>query len=151
MSPCSHERDPSSTTVLLLQEHQRPVTPCAAAPGCRPDVTTARRFLRWFGRLGRPTMGKQGMCNVSQGWCRSVAVLFEKLPALYSSRRFCGHEPTAVQYPHLVHIQNHCLFRLRLHYCFLCGYSTVTSSALFMFPMRERFVLNYSAVIIIDE
>lgn len=78
MSPCSREHTPSSRTVLLLQEHQRPATPCNVPPGC-PDVTTARRFLRWFGRLGRPTMGKQGMCNVSQGGCRSVVILFEKL------------------------------------------------------------------------
>jgi hypothetical protein len=65
MSPCSREHTPSSRTVLLLQEHQRPATPCSVAPGCRPDATTARRFLRWFGRLGRPVMGKQGMFNVS--------------------------------------------------------------------------------------
>ena len=151
MSPCSHERDPSSRSVLLLQEHQRPATPCAAAPGCRPDFTTARRFLRWFGRLGRPTMGKQGMCNVSQGWCRSVAVLFGKLPTLHRSRRFCWHEPATVRYPHLVYIPFHYLFRFRLHHGFLCGYSTVTSSALFISPMRERFTVNDSAVIITDE
>lgn len=65
MSPCSREHAPSSQTVLLLQEHQRPATPCSVAPGCRPDATAARRFLRWFGRLGRPIMGKQGMFNVS--------------------------------------------------------------------------------------
>jgi hypothetical protein len=61
MSPCSRDYAPSSRTVLLLQEHQRPATPCSVAPGCRPGATTARRFLRWFGRLGRPTLGKQGM------------------------------------------------------------------------------------------
>jgi hypothetical protein len=65
MSPCSREHVPSSRTVLLLAEHQRPATPCSVAPGCRPDATTARRFLRWFGRLGRPIMGKQGMFNIS--------------------------------------------------------------------------------------
>lgn len=65
MSPCSHEHAPSSRTVLLLQEHQRPAPPCGVASGCRPGATTARRFLRWFGRLGRPVMGKQGMFGVS--------------------------------------------------------------------------------------
>jgi hypothetical protein len=64
MSPCSREHAPSSRTVLLLQEHQRPATPCSVAPGCRPGATTARRFLRWFGRLGRPIMGKQGMFSI---------------------------------------------------------------------------------------
>lgn len=65
MSPYSREHAPSSRTVLLLQEHQRPATPCSVTPGCRPDATTARRFLRWFGRLGRPIMGKQGVLEMT--------------------------------------------------------------------------------------
>jgi hypothetical protein len=65
MSPYSRDHVPSSRTVLLLQEHQRPATPCSVAPpGCGPGATTARRFLRWFGRLGRPVMGKQGTFGV---------------------------------------------------------------------------------------
>lgn len=64
MSPYSRDNAPSSRTVLLLQEHQRPATTCTVPQGCRPGATTARRFLRWFGLLGRPAMGKQGMLIV---------------------------------------------------------------------------------------
>lgn len=28
--------------------------------GCKSNTTTARRFLRWFGRIGQPVIGKTG-------------------------------------------------------------------------------------------
>lgn len=88
MSPCSREHAPSSRTVLLLQEHQRPGTPCAVTPVCRPDVTTARRFLRWFGRLGRPTMVKQGMFNVAQWLCCSSSCVDMSRPLCHILTQF---------------------------------------------------------------
>lgn len=92
MSPCSREHTPGSRTVVLLQEHQRPTTPCTAAQACRPGATTARRFLRWFGLLGRTAMGKQGTLNVEL-ILRSgisiklvIAVMIEKLFAFRGTR-----------------------------------------------------------------
>jgi hypothetical protein len=56
-----------------------------------------------------------------------------------------------VPYPHPVHTPIYYLSKLRLHHSFLCGYSTVTSSALFISPMREMFVANDVTVITVDE
>ncbi|XP_053598229.1 serine/threonine-protein kinase tricornered isoform X1 [Microplitis demolitor] len=44
--------------------------------GCRPSTTTARRFLRWFGRIGQPVMEKSGVLEMA---------------ATESTIRFSGH------------------------------------------------------------
>lgn len=66
------------------------------------------------------------------------------------ARRLCWQDPATVPYPpHPVHTRLHYLFKLRLHRSFLCGYSTVTSSALFIFPVRETFGVNCVTVVVI--
>ncbi|XP_044006351.1 serine/threonine-protein kinase tricornered isoform X1 [Aphidius gifuensis] len=33
--------------------------------GCKSNTTTARRFLRWFGRIGQPVIGKTGVLEMA--------------------------------------------------------------------------------------